>query len=53
MEEWCEPGSASCASLGRSHAGPKVSQKGRTPQKGVDDVQLIEENEKPVGQRIC
>ena len=30
-----------------------MSQKGRTPRKGTYDIQVIEEDEKPAGQRIC
>ena len=53
LEEWHEPGSASYASLRRSHARPEVSQKGRTPRKGADDIQVIEKDKKLAGQGIC
>ena len=53
LQEWSKSQSPDCNSLGSGHADVKVSQKGCTPRVLPNDVQVIEENEEPVGQGIC
>ena len=53
LQEWRESWSPSSSPLGSCHAKAEVSQKGCTPKVLPDDIQVIEEDEEPIGQGIC